>query len=109
MKGRLSRALLVLTLLVAQQAALAHQLWHATFGVARASATIVDHERSGNAPQELLCDLHSALGTLLGALSGSAPSREAIPTRHSGFAALAESAASLAAPPPASRDPPRPA
>ena len=107
MKGRLSRVLLVLALLVAQQAALAHQLWHATSGVPQASATIVDSERAGNAPQERLCELHSAFGAVLGALSGNAPSQTTVITQGSGFAALAESVASLAAPAPASRDPPR--
>lgn len=106
MKARLSRALLVLALLVAQQAALAHQLWHAAFGVPQATATVADKERSGGSPQESLCDLHSALGTVLGALSGSAAAQVAFVVSETAFAALRVPVANLAAPAPASRDPP---
>jgi len=107
MKARLSRALLILALLVAQQAALAHQLWHAGFGVRQVTATVADSERSGSSTQERLCDLHSALGTVLGALSGSSAAPAVAVVPETGFAALSESVASLAAPAPSSRDPPR--
>lgn len=50
-------------LLAAQQNALAHALWHA--GAAGSQSQDQDQGR--------LCDLHSALGSVLGALSGAAP------------------------------------
>jgi len=107
MKARLSRALLILALLVAQQAALAHQLWHAGFGVRQVTATVADSERSGSSTQESLCDLHSALGTVLGALSGSTTAPAAVVVPETGFAARQAPVASLSAPLPSSRDPPR--
>ena len=107
MKARLGRALLLAALLLAQQAALVHQLWHASLGVPGASATAVGNERGGSAPQEALCDLHSALGAVLGALNGGASAMAPLVVLDTGFAALRESIASLAAPAPASRDPPR--
>ena len=106
MKARLSRALLIFVLLLAQQTALAHQLWHAAFGVPQATATVADNEPSGSAFQEGLCDLHSALGTVLGALAGTAALPLAAVLPETQFAAPRLPAASLAAPAPASRDPP---
>ena len=107
MKARLSRALLIFALLLAQQAALVHQLWHASLGVRQVNATAVCNERSGSAPQEVLCDLHSALGTVLGALAGAAIAATPVIVPDTGFAVTRTSVASLAAPVPASRDPPR--
>jgi len=66
---RLARFFIAAALLAAQQSALAHQIWH--FAAAPAQ------QAAGADPQDLdaggkgLCDLHSALGAVLGAL-GSA-------------------------------------
>lgn len=54
---------LAVALLAAQQNALAHALWHA--GAAGS--------QSQDQGQGQLCDLHSALGSVLGVLSGAAP------------------------------------
>ena len=54
---------LAVALLAAQQNALAHALWHA--GAAGSQSQDQDQGR--------LCDLHSALGSVLGALGGAAP------------------------------------
>lgn len=108
MKARLSRALLIFVLLLAQQTALAHQLWHAAFGVPQATATVADNELSGNASQEGLCDLHSALGTVLGALTGAAALSLAAVLPETQFVVPRLLVPSLAAPAPASRDPPAP-
>jgi len=102
----ISRVLLVMALLLAQQTALAHQLWHAAFGVPQATATVADNEPSGSAFQEGLCDRHSALGTVLGALTGAAALSLAAVPPETQFTAPRLPAASLAAPAPASRDPP---
>jgi hypothetical protein len=54
--GRALRVLFALALLSAQQAALSHQIWHAS-------------GRDNSQPaQQLLCDQHDALGTVAGAL-----------------------------------------
>lgn len=53
------RILLALSLLCAQQLALAHQVWHLG-------------DKSGQPAQKQLCDKHEALGTVAGALHGSA-------------------------------------
>jgi len=62
------RLLLVAVLLFAQAAGLAHQIWHDAAPVV-AHADEVDGP--GKAPQKsILCDFHSALGAVLGALAG---------------------------------------
>ena len=106
MKARLGRVFLVLALLIAQQAALAHQVWHAAAGAPHAAGTQAGKEPLGNPPQERLCDLHSALGTVLGALAGTAVPLFVAVLPETDFAAPPLQAASLAAPAPASRDPP---
>jgi hypothetical protein len=52
---------LAVALLAAQQNALAHAVWHAAAG-----------SQTQDQDQSRLCDLHSALGAVLGVLSGKA-------------------------------------
>ena len=60
----LARLLLVVALLFAQTGGVAHEIWHSTTDLA------VD----GKAPQKSpLCDFHTALGSVLGALDCAAP------------------------------------
>src|SRR5262245_42723410 len=55
----LGRLLLVVALLFAQTGGVAHEIWHST----------TDLGVEGKAPQKnLLCDFHTALGSVLGAL-----------------------------------------
>lgn len=106
MGARLGRVLLVVALLLAQRAALAHQIGHLAAGNPHPVAS----EPAGDAPAKSqrhpLCDLHSALGTVLGALSGALALslQGALPDIQ--FADPSTPAISVAAPAPASRDPP---
>jgi hypothetical protein len=60
-----ARALLVCAVLLAQQTALAHDLWHAAAAQGGAPS---------KSPQgKKLCDLHDLLGTVLGAVSSPLP------------------------------------
>ena len=109
MRARLGRVVLVFALLLAQQSALAHQIWHASLlnsAVAGAGAA-TEGRGDSTPPQKQLCEFHTALGAVLGVLQGA-----------SGFAQLAERlacefvtadfpAVSLPALPPASRGPPQ--
>ena len=80
MAKRAFQLLYVLLLLVAQQGALTHQIWHLRGSLpaqehhdyARAAQQNGGDERS---PQSGLCDLHFALGTLL---AGDCPGQPAV-------------------------------
>lgn len=63
------RLLFVAGLLGAQQAALAHDLWHAAKGEASAAAS----KQGDGEGQKAYCDLHDVLGAVLGAIQGAAP------------------------------------
>jgi hypothetical protein len=107
MGARLGRVLLVVALLVAQQAAFAHQAWHlakATSGTAAALAA--PEQQPPKSRVDLLCDFHSALSTVLGALSGATASSLSPVPLEVPFIAPVVPAFSIAAPVPASRDPP---
>ena len=73
-RGVWGRLAVVLLLLVAQQSAFNHKIWHLGGSVAylteRAAALEVP---GGNAPaQETLCPLHTALGAVVGVIAGHA-------------------------------------
>lgn len=57
----IARVLLVCAVLLAQQTALAHELWHASGGQAA--------QDSKSPAGKKLCDLHDLLGNVLGAVS----------------------------------------
>jgi hypothetical protein len=87
-----ARILLVCAVLLAQQTALAHDLWHATA------------QKAGKADK--LCDLHDLLGTVLGAVNAAPAHAELLSFADVGFFSIAVRAAEsrpLAAP---SRGPP---
>lgn len=108
MSARLSRVLLVVALLIAQQTALAHQIWH--FSPGEHNDTTIASQggdpQGGKAKGERLCDLHTALGTVLGALSGYAAIAQFQDPAHSIFVVADSPAVVVPAPPPASRGPP---
>jgi hypothetical protein len=106
MGARLGRVLLVIALLVAQQSALAHQIWHAAASSGPALAVAAPEHPPAPSPADRLCDLHSALGTVLGALSSAAALPLPPAPLEAQFVAPALPAFSVAAPAPASRDPP---
>jgi hypothetical protein len=101
---RLARLFLAAALLVAQQSALAHQIWHFAATPAQHAADSDPQDTdSGGKP---LCELHAALGAVLGALGSAdaapqfpAPQIDAVP-------AEALSAAPAVFVSPSSRGPP---
>jgi hypothetical protein len=100
----LARLFIAAALLVAQQSAFAHQIWHfAAAPAQQAAGSEPQDTESGGKP---LCDLHTALGTVLGALGSAdtapqftAPQADAVP-------AAAPAQAPAAPVSPSSRGPP---
>ena len=76
--------LFVFLLLAGQQVALVHSVWHlGKHGPIQrldGPAGAQDHTTDGKSPQSRLCDLHSALGTLLAGDCSSLPAAVAITT-----------------------------
>jgi hypothetical protein len=100
MLARLGRVALVIALLLAQQSALAHDLWHAAGSPATQGA------KSPGSKATKLCVLHDLLGTVLGIAGGAAQSPSFLALGEPGFIAapaVIREAATLA---PHSRDPP---
>src|SRR5437764_694160 len=98
------RVFLLGVFLIAQSAALAHQVWHAAGN--SASQQTADLQGDKSKQRATLCDFHAAIGAVLGALSGasaSTPSGEPVPIH---FFAAASSVASSPALSPSSRGPP---
>ena|ERR1700682_4259765 len=100
MLARLGRAFLILAVLLAQQTALAHDFWHA--GLPQGA----ENPKAPSSKGSKLCDLHDLLGTVLGALSGSAFEHELLSLSEVGFVAVATLAAELRPLSPRSRGPP---
>lgn len=79
LRARLMRGLMqlgcILLLLIAQQGALMHRVWHlhdVLHGHAAANDAAQGHDQDGDDPQSGLCQLHFAAGTVLGALDCAA-------------------------------------
>jgi hypothetical protein len=85
--------LLVLLLLTGQQGALVHSVWHLNDHLAAHdhhdhAGAAHDHQDDENSSQSRLCDLHAALGTLLGGDCGG-QSTVAVPDIPNGLATQA--------------------
>jgi hypothetical protein len=79
------QVLFAFLLLAGQQVALVHSVWHlgkhAPAQTADNQARTAQHEQGdGKSSQSRLCDLHSALGTLLSGDCGSLPAAVAVTT-----------------------------
>jgi len=101
---RLARFFIAAALLVAQQSALAHQIWH--FATAPAQHAAGADPQGQDTGGKGLCDLHTSLGAVLGALGSAdaAPVHAASQVDPIAAAVLpALAAASLS---PSSRGPP---
>jgi hypothetical protein len=95
--SRVARLFLVAALICAQHGAIAHGVWH--FGGAGAA------QQSGQG-EGTLCDQHTALGTVLGALGNAAAAQPALAQRACPVPAPALACAPAAVLVPSSRDPP---
>ena len=107
MIARVWRIVLVAAFLLAQASALAHPIWHS--GTANSALTSLSSSDvdDGKGPRDApLCNFHTALGAVLGALSGSFLAAEPVKSSYIEVVAVDFPAVSLAALPPASRGPP---
>lgn len=96
----IGRALLVVALLLSQQAALAHEL---------RDAVAVAQAQDGKSPSpkgDRLCQLHELLGTVLGVADSAPPVLAFLSLSQPGFAAPAALVHEASALNPRSRDPP---
>jgi hypothetical protein len=100
----LARLFIAAALLVAQQSALAHQIWH--FAAAPTQHTTGGGPQDTDAGGKTLCDLHTALGTVLGALGSADAVAETIALRLDSVPAAALVQVPATAVPPSSRGPP---
>lgn len=104
MLRRLARFFLAAAFLAAQAAGVAHQAWH---DVAPFVAHADEAAGEGKAPQKtLLCDFHTALSTVLGALSGSSHAAAPDAQPALAFSPADVSVAGLSGLAPRSRGPP---
>ncbi len=100
----LARLLIAAALLIAQQSALSHQIWHFTAAPAQHAAGAGPQDTdAGGKP---LCDLHAALGAVLGALGSSEAAHEFTAPQVDAVPAAALSQAPAAPLSPSSRGPP---
>ena len=93
-----------LLLLCAQQGALTHEIWH--FAKAGPHAGFVGDHKGSESKKNRLCDMHSALGTVLGAVNAVIAAAPLDTSRQYCFIAAASLAASVSQLAPFSRGPP---
>jgi len=103
----LARYFIAAALLVAQQSALAHQIWHFAAAPAQHAAGFERGDpQDKDAGGKALCDLHTALGAVLGALGSADAAPEFAAPQVDAVPAAALSQAPAAPLPPSSRGPP---
>jgi len=102
--AKLARLFLAAALLIAQQSALAHQIWH--FAAAPAQHAAHEAPQDTDSSGKPLCDLHTALGSVLGALDSAAATQDLTAAQADAVPAAVISPARAAVVPPSSRGPP---
>jgi hypothetical protein len=104
MLRRLAQFFFAAAFLAAQAAGVAHQVWH---DAAPVTAHADEAASDGKAPQKnLLCDFHTALSTVLGAVGGTIHAAAPDVQSAIAFAGVDASAIGLSTPAPRSRAPP---
>ncbi len=103
MSVRLCRVLLVMALLLAQQAGLSHGVWHMSNA---SQAWTTELQAAALGAQQRLCAFHEAFDTVLGALSSMLAAAPAFLQAARRFSSFAVSLAGIPTPHPSSRDPP---
>jgi len=101
--AKLARLFVASALLAAQQSALAHQIWH--YATAPAAHVAADSQKT-DAGGKSLCDQHTALGTILGALGSADACPMVAPQQADAISGAVQSTAHRALLSPSSRDPP---
>jgi hypothetical protein len=103
-RNALVQVVFALLLLCAQQGALTHEIWH--FAKAGPDAAFLGDHKVPESKKNRLCDLHSALGTVLGAVTGVVAVAPPAAAPQSSFVASESPAASVSLLAPPSRGPP---
>ena len=93
MLRRAAGLLIAIALLIAQQSALAHQVWHAG-------------KQDSQPAQGTLCEQHAALAAVAGAVDCASPDAAVRAPDHVSYSQLALPTAALPLPAPLSRGPP---
>src|SRR3979490_607922 len=102
LRNAVVQVVFALLLLCAQQGAITHEIWHA----ATSSAHAQTGDKAPDSSKNRLCDLHSALGTVLGAVATIASPAPLDSCTEFSFLASESPAASVSLLAPASRGPP---
>jgi hypothetical protein len=107
MIARVWRIFAVAAFLFAQTSALAHPIWHLSPANAGAAGLSSMNADDGKTPRDApLCDFHTVLGAMFGALSGSSFAAQYVEPPHIVVTAAHFAPVSLARLVPASRGPP---
>src|SRR5258706_7482349 len=104
MPSALTRILLILAFLVAQSTGIAHQAWHDVGGLAAAAESDAADGKPPN--KNLLCDFHTALASVLGAIHGDFLAIDAVAPLQTAFIGADVPAARPSSLAPRSRAPP---
>ncbi|HXM82884.1 MAG TPA: hypothetical protein VN929_13270 [Burkholderiales bacterium] len=100
------QVLFAFLLLVAQQGAITHEIWHVAKAGSHTDWSAGSGQKSPDSKKNRLCDLHSALGTVLGAVTGVVAVAPPLAAPQSSFIASESPAASVSLLAPPSRGPP---
>ena len=103
-----ARLLLAAALLLAQQTAFAHGIWHlAGTPAQQVAGSAAGDPKGADAGAKSLCSQHQALDAVLGALGSAAVCRLPAPPKADAIPGAVQSSAHRAPPSPSSRDPPK--
>ncbi len=101
LRNAVVQVVFALLLLCAQQGAITHEIWHAA-----TSSHAQSEQKAPDSNKNRLCDLHSALGTVLGAVATIVPPAPLDSCTAFRFLASESPAASVSLLAPPSRGPP---
>jgi hypothetical protein len=101
LRNAVVQVVFALLLLCAQQGAITHEIWHAA-----TSSHAQSEQKAPDSNKNRLCDLHSALGTVLGAVATIASPAPLDSCTEFSFLASESPAASVSLLAPPSRGPP---
>jgi hypothetical protein len=101
LRNAVVQVVFALLLLCAQQGAITHEIWHAA-----TNSHAQSEQKAPDSNKNRLCDLHSALGTVLGAVATIASPAPLDSCTEFSFLASESPAASVSLLAPASRGPP---
>jgi len=104
--ARAARLLIAVALLAAQHTALGHQIWHLGASASGNAVLAAGKDDPSKPVREPLCDLHAALGTVVGALDCASTGVAFAAADHISCRRVELRTAAAPRLPPASRGPP---